>query len=527
MTGSDMVDLVSMIGTWVGCLLTTIGLLAVITQLRQGLRVMKYDRKEATRRAAGRWYLCMHNTILPASGVVEAVLPAFGGWLQDGYRNEKRISITQTNRGTSGTSSWSKMFARLSIMPTDLVNFGGPQATVFASSANIYQPVLQADLNVQKGRLLYGFSKAEFAALMILSGISPTQLSPNREGAAESKGFLGQIQIAHLTPFSQVAFFDPYDRASTLRDMPKDIPRYTVTVPIHEAINLALSVLKVTSSRGCVLLPDQLPRDASACEPFTRWGTAPSASYADAVRFHKEQMIKGQSGSEFWQHTVRPKVGEANNEAIISYMFTHFGSNAKIKWHEAMTAAQAIDALVPWAVLPVTSRQVSLAFQEVLSPFVGTREETVYFLVEKISRDAIKPPEGWQNCAQFVGVINKIGDVKASFFGNSNTCQYYYEAMQAVFSAEKLNQAQVRRALAVQVAEYILTFGYTSPAKSIEDRQFRDDVGRWLGFGHTQAYSVPPWAIRLFATFIWGWFGGAILCETDLFGGLRRRIYVA
>ena len=62
---------------------------------------------------------------MPSNGVQEGIVPTFPGWLQYFYLQEKTITASQDDRGVSGKSSWSNLFARLGIEATDLVAYGG------------------------------------------------------------------------------------------------------------------------------------------------------------------------------------------------------------------------------------------------------------------------------------------------------------------------------------------------------------------------------------------------------------------
>ena len=118
-------NIVSLAGTWMGTVFTGVGLLAVLTQLRNLLRYVKTENRRWKERTAGAWASCNLVDRLPHNGIQEDAIPVFSGWLQNFYIREKTIKVSQDDRGDSGKSSWSNLFARMDIKAVDLNSYGG------------------------------------------------------------------------------------------------------------------------------------------------------------------------------------------------------------------------------------------------------------------------------------------------------------------------------------------------------------------------------------------------------------------
>lgn len=274
---NDRVNVASMIGTWFGSAFTGIGLIAVYSQLQ---RVLKSParQKRMLERGAGRWKVCLdEKVVLPERGCVEEAAPAFSGWLQRAYSvQDYRIQLTQYDRGTAGTFNWSRLFAMCEIHASDLLEHGGPDAWVmpiggFRANRNITQPQKSnlADVRVEDGKLLYGFSSDEFAALLILGGFSPTKVSSK----GSVTGFLGRMHIMNHSPFTQIAVFDPHQ---SVLSMPVQHARYLHTIPVAQCLDLALGIIRTPQrgTRTAIMFPNLIKHEVWK---VLIWNNAPSS----------------------------------------------------------------------------------------------------------------------------------------------------------------------------------------------------------------------------------------------------------
>ena len=278
----------STIGTWLGSLFTDVGLVAVVSQLKSFLENTSASREHFVSRAAGAWRICFLNKqIFQREGLIEEVAPALLGWLQRQYLGAGIIKLTQSDTGMAGTSSWSKYFAQCHISPQELVRCGGLDAQVYPTSSKITRPPIQADVRIEDGKLLYGLAPAEFAALLILSGFPPAELSS--DNGATSVKILGTIRLARHGVFSQIAHFDPHSGVEVLR--PGD-ERFVHCVPVQGAIHMALGILKLTPKQGSrqwIILPKH-------CSASEAWRNQPSANQLGSIRYNMEQLVMVSGG---------------------------------------------------------------------------------------------------------------------------------------------------------------------------------------------------------------------------------------
>lgn len=245
----NSVNVASLAGTWLGTICTGLGLLAVLTQLRNLLRYVTAENRRWKERAAGAWASCILIDRLPSNGIQEGTMPTFSGWLQNFYLQERTITISKDDRGTSGKSSWSNLFARMDIKAADLDAYGSPKSESAPmqrqdSKGNSLRirPLRPArgDALIENGSISYGFSAPEFAALIILCGFQPKDFSPKR--SQHSTSYYGQIQVTDYGQFSQVARFDSHHE---LRDAVRSFRTDMGDVPVAHCLNLAFGVIPV------------------------------------------------------------------------------------------------------------------------------------------------------------------------------------------------------------------------------------------------------------------------------------------
>ena len=91
---SDRINLSATIGTWLGTLITGIGLIAILAQLRVFLVNMLggWDR---LKRQAGAWYPCLPKRGHLEDGSYEATLPSVTDWIQHYYLQDRYVSLVQ------------------------------------------------------------------------------------------------------------------------------------------------------------------------------------------------------------------------------------------------------------------------------------------------------------------------------------------------------------------------------------------------------------------------------------------------
>jgi hypothetical protein len=100
----DRINAAAMVGTWLGTVLTGIGLIALFAQLQSVVADFRKSRRALLVRSAGDWITLIPKKDTPERGVMEAVAPGFLGWVQNGYLKDTSLVSTQDVRTGAGTS---------------------------------------------------------------------------------------------------------------------------------------------------------------------------------------------------------------------------------------------------------------------------------------------------------------------------------------------------------------------------------------------------------------------------------------
>ncbi|WEW60511.1 hypothetical protein PRK78_005998 [Emydomyces testavorans] len=536
----DRINLGSLVGTWVGSLFTAVGLLAVISQFRAVLGKILSTKETMLRRAAGEWHCCLNDRALPDEGIAEEAAPAVAGWIQAYYLENRSTVLTQSDRRIAGTSSWSKFFSQVGITPAELNGYGGPNAQILPVGSKVKRSPPQSDILVSQGKFYYGFTCREFAALMIISGFPPTDFGDR--GNFSSPKFLGVLHVADQGAFSQQALFDPHG-GTKIMEVEKE--RLIHRVPVRGCIHVALGVLETrrgSANRKWIVLPDHIhsTNDSSAShekEPFKPWRTYPRATQLNSIRYNIEQLASV-SGGDFITYTAESMASEPSEKVLMqSFLGSHYPCHS-LNWRAALLSAYAIDALEPWALLPVAPRHFVSAFTEILEPFVGSRDETIGYLCERLVSSRTKAPSGWEDFNEQATAVSKIGDVKTEFFcGSANYCAYYYDAMVVIFNDSRIPMSDVRKYLAAVVSWYVLfpdekLLRYEEKEDELKIKFKEGYLSAMLGHLHGDVIAPSPprslpgeWAIKLYATYLWGWLHERCLAD-DLFLRFQRRVFL-
>ncbi|MCJ1376244.1 hypothetical protein MMC20_007486 [Loxospora ochrophaea] len=524
----DSLDVADSVATWLASLFTGIGLVAVVSQLRSYMNSTSKGRNRFLLRAAGAWSTCFVNKQVQGDGEFIEVAPALGGWIQKRYLEADVIRLTQSETKASGTSSWSKFFAQCHILPQQLLDDGGPAALVYPTGSGFTRSPTQSDIRIQGGKILYGMSSAEFAAILVLSGFPVADLSHN--GASVSAKYLGRMHLASNGVFSQIAHFDAY---AGVKVMDVEYENLVHSIPVQGAIHVALGILKLASKyhgRQWIVIPQHCPSSDA-------WKTLPLASQLGTIRFNLEQLVMI-SGGDMITYSSQC----ANHLETEKDVMTHIvGQAGPLRLHEALIAAYAIDALIPWGLLPVAPAHFAHAFVPILQPCIALRRETVGVLVQRLqqmsSADSRAREKGWRDVCEQVERLDRIGDITTEYFcSSSNYCAFYYDAMVAVFKAAAIPEESIRQTLAATVAWQMLHPNAQPYAKTNEDGS---DDGRERFFGsmssHLNHGRHPPalkvqgditWAVKIYATYMWAWLHDHEETDSDLVGRFERRVFL-
>ena len=549
---NDSIDAASLAGTWVGTIFTGLGLLAVFTQLRNLLLFVKTENRWKER-AAGAWIDCILIDRLPSNGVQEGVLPVFSGWLQNFYVQEKTITVSQDDRGVSGKSSWSNLFARMDICAADLVTYGGlrrqptPMRKHGVVGINLWIRPLRPGLGdalVENGSISYGFSAAEFAALIILCGFCPGNFAP--QSSRHSTSYYGQIRVAEYGQFSQVAKFDSHHG---FRDAFRSFKTDMREVPVAHSLNLAFGMIRAKGRPGrewiipCewTSLPD-VHRRASSTEV---WSAYPLPQQLKTIQYSFERFV-GTGELSIAEYAQRNDAFETDDVLVMEGLLSSSGflsetrpsdDENRARARKILNATHAIAAIRPWGLLPVVPTHLRVAIRSILDPFYTTREFTISILQRELMTIPWKAyrPEG-RNGEELCQQLSLIVGDKDDFFGGGNhsfLASIYHESMAMVFDHRGINLDDVGMSLATAVGSRLLLSGDGDGEGAERLGSFQRHMRMYLercyipGEPTKRARNVPGWAIDVYANYLWGWITNSIPADPDLISYFRRRVFLA
>ena len=199
----------------------------------------------------------------------------------------------------------------------------------------------------------------------------------------------------------------------------------------------------------------------------------------------------------------------------------------------------AIANLTPWGLLPVAPDHYLEALKVPIKPFIGTRVDTIEFMAQKLREPSTANlkahAKGWEGVDEQIMWLNRIGDIATEFFcGSSNYCGFYYNTMTTIFDTAGLPIESIRHELAAHVAWSIL-YPESPPYPEIDEKVAggaRDtflDTMRLHLYNGDSAIRVEgncSWAMKIYATYLWGWLGNGERNDVNLTGKCHRRIFL-
>ena len=543
------VDVSSLVGTWLGTMFTGFGLLAVLTQLNNIIKTVIVDRRRWKEKAAGQWASCIQFDHVPNNGVVESAVPNFSGWLQRCYLEDRQLTTTQDDRGTSGKSSWSKVFGRLDIKACDLVDFGGARPELYPAlvrdkapdaKVRLLRPGL-ADMLVENESVSYGFSAAEFAALLILCGFPPQDFRPTPSGFRCSVWYFGRMLLDNHGPFSQVAQFDTHHNFRDLRIGEKAA---LCDVPVAPCLQLAFGMIRTPGrrNRDFIIITDSPPCLADPIpiefEVIKLWSAYPRSQQIRNIQYAFERFIgvgevcyadfEARHDQRDQEDVVLLK-GMIGNSTPHLNVFAPVDTEAKyaILARGILAVAYAIASLEPWALLPVLPTQTATAFKEILSSFYKPKEYTVEVLQRELLSARCRHSYSealhgrglsYDGIQELLGLIHGDRDL---FFRGSGASAVYHEAMCRVFRYHMISIANVRNILAAAATSRILWPDGPSKRSTTFEANLRNLLD------HSTKRSVPDWAVDVYANYLWGWITCYVPADPDIIDHFRRRVFLA
>lgn len=529
MAFSDQVNVSGMAGTWLGTLFTGIGLIALVSQLRSILSKLQVSDR-GLQRSAGDWAVLCMKGFRDGEGLVEAVVPAFSSWAHNAYNKDLKVSLTQDDRGTGGTSGWSQLFAHCNIRPSDLIAFGGRDARVLPAVTGAAEPRAPdlADVVMDRGRMRYGFSAAEFTALLIICGFSPTAFS--LKGTSCSVGFLGTMRVAEYEPFAQLARFD---RHLGCRKISADLERYINPISVGRCIDYALGIVRtqMCSCHRWIIPPRGGVIGASG---LTLWKVRPDKTQLNNIRFNLERLVSV-SGANVLKYSVEMDDRKDSHISLMNQIIPVALSGSRkcqAALQAALLAAHALAALEPWGTLPILQQHFIRAFGPILLPFVGSRAQTTEVLQEHMLRaPKMKGLSGWRDIDEQAMALGQIGDIRTEYFSHScSPSRNYLKAMNLIFVDANIEMHDVRIALAAEVMYAMIRTQVQMASHSVDPDAFKQQilVNMTSHLNHGMPPSqVPMWAVTVYATFLWGWLNDFIEIDDDMDGRFNRRIFLS
>lgn len=535
---SDSVNVSSLAGTWLGTLFTGVGLLAVLSQLRNLVRTVIVDRRRWRERSAGNWASCILFDHVPNNGVVESAMPTFSGWLQRCYLEDKIIATSQDDWGTSGKSSWSKLFGRLDIKASELVAFGGLKPEPFPALYRDKAPPARvrplrlglADMLVDNESISYGFSAAEFAALLIICGFRPSDFATTPGQFTSSTSHFGRMLLDKHGPFSQVAQFDAHH---SFREQRMGCKQDLCEIPVACCLRLAFGVIRTEDRCGREYI---ILSDSELTPGLGYWSGFPPPLQIKTIQYSFERFVGvgeigfadyGSQRDDYdqWDVALLKKMIGGSTPHLEIFQHGNTGASYAILAREVLAIAYAVSSLQPWALLPVLPKYMVLAFQQVLESFYRTKEHTVDVLKRELDQicvtKMVADQSGNRSCDELKESLSHIVGERNRFFRGCSSCSVYHEAMCLVFWHRHISLADVRSTLAAAVASKRLwPNGPNEKSKTFE-------ANMRARLGVLTPSNVPSWAIDVYANFLWGWVTDSIPADPDIISYFRRRIFLA
>ena len=414
-----------------------------------------------------------------------------------------------------GTSGWSNVFAHCGIQAADLIRFGGSDARIFPAVTGDIGPGAPrlSDLIFDNGRVLYGFSKYEFAALLIISGFSPADFSLS--GCTSSTKFLGSMQLADNEPFSQIACFDGHEGC---REIAQDKERFINEVPVQTCIDYAIGILR-TPERGDhrMIIPAKVSSGDEKPD-LSAWTVRPRTAELHEIRYAWEQLVSV-SAANVLKYSVETRK-DIEYETLAMDKISPGNDFGRANTRLILLIAHALAALQPWGLLPVLPRHFVQAFKPLIAPFIGSHAETVGVLQERMCKIQLTPLNGWDSIQEQAMALGQVGDIRDEFFSRSCTpCRNYFKAMNMVFDAYCVRMDEVRFTLAALSARRSLDGSSATP-------DFVPNLMAHLSGGQF-SNEAPAWTITVFATYLWGWLNDFVEVDLDFQAKFKRRVFLS
>lgn len=537
---NDNIELYSLIGTWLGALFTLFGLLAVLQQLRSFFKGFSEDRRGKIRDEVGEYEICLPDIRSSDLGLLEGKAPSIAAWVSHHYVHNLNTVICPYNRQiTGGQASWSKLFSRLQILPQHLLEIG--KRIPSPNEGGVWQGIpAQCDFLIEGGKILYGMTGAEFAAILIIGGFSPSRfyLGDHTTSAVVKHHMrLGQIYFGYRDAFSQIAQFDGASNVLTDQQATGKTGRFSHSVGVRRCIDLALGLFRFTyrGEQTVVILGTdshvELQED-DAYSPIMEYFRKPSSkklvtvrkrltSITNAVMMLDEPMYDIMTTAAFDFHRLV-------EDCCWKTPFPTFDTVDRSDLEIGLRLAVVLTDLRPWGTPPVMHSNIKWALVPILSAVkrklaVGSlHQSTTHLLIRKLQEiplNSVFEIPGWTKVSMEKALYS-IKDIEAhNFSGLTSKAALYYDAMNFAFSNKKVNMESLQIRLAARCAAEFLHSRRSVWAPHLEDALAERLNGSPLK-------ETEPWALEILVTYLIAWLNFSVDIDDNFRVNFRRRVFL-
>jgi hypothetical protein len=532
---SDKINLYGMIGTWLGTLFTLIGLVAVIAQLRTLLRDISNSRDEIVKAAAGDWAICLPKLGRSNTGIIEGKAPSLRAWIHHYYIAGKSITVCPYERKSmSGQSSWSQLFCRLEILPEDLISPGHRDRN-YCSLVDAPHVPTAADVLVDGSKISYGLPGEDFAALLILSGVSPSSFDP--EKTTKVFGHLGAMYLAtHSDPLSQIAQLDgtSWNTFSTFPGL-KWEGRFADRLNVRHCLDLAVGILRFNcDGKPATIL-------FSTSEP--PWSRPVSPQQVLNIR----RNLTALTGGTMEQNPIYDitsmafpdfrQIFGAGQAAWQGVPFDFDAGLTENQMNDVFKITFGLSALKPWGLLAVIPQSIVDTFCPILKELLVKKSEaptSTIILIQKFRElpATVRYSVPHRTRDAMLAALHTLCDVETrNFFGLSARCSLYYDAMIYVFENHNLKLEDVE----IGLAAYCATKFAVSRVNFVPYYNYQATTLQWevhfRGFLRqclkgSPMNEVEPWACEVLALYLHAWLQEATDPKEDFLNNFRRRVFL-
>jgi len=292
-------------------------------------------------------------------------------------------------------------------------------------------------------------------------------------------------------------------------------------IPVRRCIDYALGLISTETKVGnfTFIIPAAISASEAESSKFAAWTMKPRPAQLNDIRYCREQLVSI-SGDEVLTYSVdtADSIGYVDE---ITRTILPAADISKEQSRAVVLISNAILALQPWSLLPVLPAYFVRAFIPLIQPFVGSYDESLAVLQNKMCKPQLKMIDGWDSINEQAMALGRVGDIKTEYFsGSCNPCRWYFKAMELVFVSYKIQLQDVRVALAALAAEnYLVETGIATPGDFVANMKAQLNKG-------SPTVEVPGWAVTVYATFLWGWLNDFIETDFDFRGKFRRRVFL-